>query len=435
MTLRTGAGHVLSVQSRNLGSALDGDQAAGATTLTVQDCADFDDQAGGLLSLNGTTYTYSSVDDEASTLAISPSLAANGSDGDEVVLLDPVNLQPQTAWSASVTVDGEDPGDTLETDISAGVIDRLAEGVRGVAGESATLQWDENGQVTITDVPGSTVAASGIQAMQDEMTVTGAGDQTLTLTYQPMTNSEHLYWNGVYQKGSEWSRDQWTVTIPDGAGHLQVGDVLAMEYLYTDPTTAPASHPDIVIDLPAYNIVPPGGSPDGPEASYLSDPNDGNEVVISSAAQDIAVGNYGNGPGAPAHYIGDEEPLYPAAGAVPTGYEVYQVQYVVKAYRESGGADTPPDSGGSSWSSQGYTPSPSDWPFLFLDTPSSASFLVLDGLPVGSYGGEVVTEVDTEFVSLGARLRMWWVKSYGAATDPPIHVTYLAARVTYRWYG
>ena len=79
----------------------------------------------------------------------------------------------------------------------------------------------------------------GIKAYQDQITVTGSGTQTLRLTYQPIPNSEHLYWNGNYQPGSEWSRDEWTVTIPDSGSVIESGDILVMEYLYEDPTPRP----------------------------------------------------------------------------------------------------------------------------------------------------------------------------------------------------
>lgn len=76
-------------------------------------------------------------------------------------------------------------------------------------------------------------------AMQDQLTVAGTGTKTLNLTYQPVVNSEHLYWNGHYQPGSEWSRSGYVVSVPDASNLIESGDLLTMEYLYTDPTPRP----------------------------------------------------------------------------------------------------------------------------------------------------------------------------------------------------
>lgn len=67
---------------------------------------------------------------------------------------------------------------------------------------------------------------------QDEHTVVHPGTQTMFLTYEPLDESEHLYWNGLYQRGSEWSREDQTVTIPDTTGLIQAGDVITVEYAY-----------------------------------------------------------------------------------------------------------------------------------------------------------------------------------------------------------
>ena len=43
--------------------------------------------------------------------------------------------------------------------------------------------------------------------------VAATGDQAIALTFEPITNSEHLYWNGLYQRESEWTRDGQTITV------------------------------------------------------------------------------------------------------------------------------------------------------------------------------------------------------------------------------
>lgn len=66
----------------------------------------------------------------------------------------------------------------------------------------------------------------------DTHAVTAPGPQSIQLTYEPEQESEHLYWNGLYQPGSEWSRVGQTITVPDAAGHLATGDELVVEYAY-----------------------------------------------------------------------------------------------------------------------------------------------------------------------------------------------------------
>lgn len=304
--MHTGSGHVLSVQSRALGSALDGDQSAGVTTITVQDCADFDDEFGGTLALNGANYTYSNVDDDASTVDITPALAASASDGDDVVLLDAVNLLPQTEWTASVTVDGEDPGDPIEASVMAGLLEMMPEGVRGISGEAVTLTWDENGEVWVTDIGGAT--ASGLRFMQDQFTVVHTGDQTFALTYQPVLNSEHVYWHpgggaGVYQDGSTWSRSDWTITIPDPGGLIAVGDEFVVEYAYTDPSSKPLVPASLVlvgatelVGSPQTSIALPAGTQEGDLLALACVSRQSSTPASSGDARVMLIAQQGNQP-------------------------------------------------------------------------------------------------------------------------------------------
>lgn len=90
-------------------------------------------------------------------------------------------------------------------------------------------------------------SAGRVKFHQDSMEVAAPGGQTLVLTHEPITNSEHLYWNGLYQPGSEWTRHHaTTVDIADGAGLLEVGDELVMEYAWVpvNPTGALAIEDD-----------------------------------------------------------------------------------------------------------------------------------------------------------------------------------------------
>ena len=242
--VETSYGHVLSVQSRILGSALVGDQAAGTAAVVVQDCSDFNDQNGGTVTLNGATYTYAGpdVDDEASTVTLTPALVADASDGDEIQILDPVLGSPQYESTASVTEDGEGPGDSFEAAIESAVIEQLPEGIRGVAGESVRIAWDEWGQPSVTGIIGVNDNQAGFAHWtQDYATATGNTDTPIRLKYQPVGDSSvKVSWNGIGLDRSEWDfavGDPWTIIVPAQGFHAD--DEFEAHYAWTDPTPRP----------------------------------------------------------------------------------------------------------------------------------------------------------------------------------------------------
>lgn len=90
-----------------------------------------------------------------------------------------------------------------------------------------------------TASPGSGGSVSTMFA-EDTHDVIAPGEQVVHLSYLPVTDSEHLYWNGIYQPGAEWSRDGRFVVVP--AGGFLSGDKLHVEYAYRpepDPVPAP----------------------------------------------------------------------------------------------------------------------------------------------------------------------------------------------------
>lgn len=168
------------------------------------------------------------------------------------------------------------------------------------------------------------------------------------------------------------------------------------------------------VDLPAYGAIAPYG---GTREDTLATPDTSTEIVIADVFQDIAVGTYG-------------APYDPGANVVlptiPAGMGVTDARYVVIAYRESGNditADT------SSW---GYTPrGPVNEPFLYLDSSARSGRYLIDNLPIGGYGGELVSEFTESITSLqlDQPLNRLWL-SYETSAAPPIHVAYLAIRLT-----
>jgi hypothetical protein len=231
-------GEVQAVALVAQGSEVDADVAAGSLLLTVTNPVDFDED-GGTLEINDTRYEYETVDPDSGIVTLTLPLSSAISDGDRVLIISGGKIA--TDYIAYVSL-GD--GDEVEVPIPYAERDLWPEG-----------EYDDPVVVDLSDdleeiltVPGRIPLRDGgyidpntlpLRAFQDQWSATGPGAQSLRLTYQPVLNSEHLYWNGVYQPASEWSRSSWDVTIPDATSVLEAGDQLVMEYLYTDDALRP----------------------------------------------------------------------------------------------------------------------------------------------------------------------------------------------------
>jgi hypothetical protein len=131
------------------------------------------------------------------------------------------NMIPSVAMEDTFATDGYD---------AAGDVVRVAGKPNDwyVIGFSVGLPVSEHTQQT-----------SIVGAYEDQTTLTGSGNATLTLTYTPVEHSEHLYWNGIYQDKDQWTRDARVVSVPDPDLLFRPTDELAMEYLYTDGGSTP----------------------------------------------------------------------------------------------------------------------------------------------------------------------------------------------------
>jgi hypothetical protein len=74
---------------------------------------------------------------------------------------------------------------------------------------------------------------------EDSKKVENTGDQLIRLTHLPIENSEHVYWNAVYQPSTEWTRTNKIVTVPGGP--MRVNDWLHVEYAYVEAPPAPVT--------------------------------------------------------------------------------------------------------------------------------------------------------------------------------------------------
>lgn len=171
----------------------------------------------------------------------------------------------------------------------------------------------------------------------------------------------------------------------------------------------------VTVDLPAFNVVPPSGLPDSAEAGYLS-AVDGDTIMYTSDAQPIAVGNFGDGPGAPGSYVGVLPDVFGPAGF--NWATVTEAVYVVRARATSTDA--------ASGDLSEFTPVPTTFPFLFCDYIGAPDELAFD--PLTTTMTELVTVNDPATIAarLG-RVRLWPV----ATSSGDIEVDYFALRVTY----
>lgn len=234
-------GRILNVQLVTYGSELAADTAAGATTLVVEDAADFD-ETGGHLLVNDELIAYTAVDDETGAIALATPLITAAEEGDRVKLFDPLYSTVTTEKLAFCKVDGdEDDADPVEATLALHLVDKIEEGIRGVTGESVLLELDGD-EWRVVDVLGfgdPETGAGATKFYQDQTTVATVGDQTVHLTFEPIAHSEHVYWNGIYQPGSEWSRTGQVVAVTDDDSVIEVDDILVVEYAYRSGFGAP----------------------------------------------------------------------------------------------------------------------------------------------------------------------------------------------------
>lgn len=84
-----------------------------------------------------------------------------------------------------------------------------------------------------TDAVEVIIAAPEAAFYQDEFTLAEPGASTLNLTFTPLDFSDHLYWNGLYQREDvAWTRIGKTVTLTGTPYPAKVGDRVVVEYAY-----------------------------------------------------------------------------------------------------------------------------------------------------------------------------------------------------------
>jgi hypothetical protein len=165
---------VKGVHVERLGDALTVAAAIGATTLSVRDVADFDDE-GGYLRLNGTVLEYLSTDDDLSTITLAVALVAAAAVDDKVEAWDKANGQPAVVHKAVVDqIDGFDGFATAV--VSQSIAHALSQDMRDGPGESVTLTR-EGAELRVVEVHGRTFSLAALQYLQGGMTTRQAEDE------------------------------------------------------------------------------------------------------------------------------------------------------------------------------------------------------------------------------------------------------------------
>lgn len=139
-------GLVHSVVSTTLGSRLSAVAAVAATTLTVDDVSDFN-EFGGVLSLNGVQYTYTSVNFDTRVITLSSAVTVAGA------VVDRVEVWPLTPQKHAFVV-GAGVDDALSVRVPHALMDRMPEGIRDEDTRESVQYLEQAGELVITDVVG-----------------------------------------------------------------------------------------------------------------------------------------------------------------------------------------------------------------------------------------------------------------------------------------
>ena len=84
--------------------------------------------------------------------------------------------------------------------------------------------------------PGGDSGQGSVLFKRDRFALDAAGAQTLALSYEPLTDSEHVYLNGIHQDEGvdrDWTRDGQALSLLSTMDPLpEIGDVLVVQYAY-----------------------------------------------------------------------------------------------------------------------------------------------------------------------------------------------------------
>lgn len=221
-------GALLSIATRTMGDQLDTAASSGATTLSLEDVSDFDEENGGFVAVNGTTYAYNSVDMVADTIHLTTGLTATAAVGDRVDIWDGDTGVVVSELTALVMVDGQD-GDPIAAAVDHSLTPLLAAATLA-AGQSVSIAKDGAGH-RLTEVHAKNnqilnrSSAAGIQMGIDQadgtvtgVTVTSAGSVFLgTLISARVTSPDGVTFKPILASAFTVSSDAALKTKPTAA--------------------------------------------------------------------------------------------------------------------------------------------------------------------------------------------------------------------------
>ena len=196
----------------------------GRSCWSLADAVDFDEDGGSLL-IGAETIDYASADLDADTIELRTPVGSDYAEAEPVIVL-PESRERQ----AMVRLDED--GEAIEARVPLALFAQLTEGVRGDDGESVAVELVDYEWV-ITDVLG-TVEHDGSPVVftQDGFTLTSGGAESVELAHEPMPDSEHVYWQGVYQPADAWAREGRTITLSATPTPAEAGDRIVVEYAH-----------------------------------------------------------------------------------------------------------------------------------------------------------------------------------------------------------
>lgn len=165
---------IANVKERTLGGTLSASVSASATSLTLDDVGDFSEE-GGLLTLEGETYSYTAVDEDANTVAISPGLVTDADENDVVRIVDPDGREATERYALCRIDDARGRGDLVTARIAHALQALVVLGARSKR-EWCRLTFDGQNWV-VTDFLGHTPEAD------ETIIVPGTGGGGITAAF------------------------------------------------------------------------------------------------------------------------------------------------------------------------------------------------------------------------------------------------------------
>lgn len=171
MALEQFYGRIVDLVRRNDGDELTAAAGIADTVLHVGDTADFD-ETGGTVEINGDRYTYETVDHAANTLTLTSGLLVAGAVRDRVDVVDEELDEVVVEYVANILMEDQDPGDQpIEVTVNHGLVNYLAEQVRGGYAESVTLIRDGDDDLVIWQVNGKLVVDIALETVKTDVNV------------------------------------------------------------------------------------------------------------------------------------------------------------------------------------------------------------------------------------------------------------------------